>query len=833
MSKRMIRIMSWKSLKANRVRNGFVVMAIILTTVLFTSVTSMGANLVKSMEYAYMKQVGTTAHGGYKGISEAAFEQLAKHPDIVGIGKTKVLGVDEGLKQSGKILEVRYADEQWASFGFSTPTKGDLPQAENEFATASWVLRQLDVPVEIGTEVDLSFQIGDRVFNDRFTVSGIWEADEFIAAVGMGLVSEAYYNRVIDQVEAHPNQLMKGLSGPIDASVMLRTSMGIEGNLARIAEESGVEITNRQLAVNWAYTSSTLMDDPANITPFVVVALLIFLSSYLLIYNIFYISIANNTRFYGLLKTIGMTPSQLKDMIRLQASMLSVVGIPVGLIVGAYAGNALTPLLLQGSGLQNSVVTAVYPLSMLLSAVLSFVTVQASCRKPMKIASGISPIDATRYTGVETSGRKKETKTTTASKLHRMALSNVFRNKKKAYVVMASLTISIVLFNFVYGMIAGFSPNHYVQSFIRGDFVIGDSSYMTHYTHFEENDTVNEALLSQLSVAERIDRVYYTEMSAVYSETVDQNLRTYIEKVGGDGSRAESARKAIADQSRTVQLYGLDPGWNTYIESSALVKGTFDAKAFASGNAILVPEHSGYAIGDKVGISLGNGDTKQYTVMAIVEEAYVYDVKYSIVGAFKAYLPSSAFKELVLEPKIMAAQLFAKPGFEHELEKEINQLTQKEALLDYRSKADYLEEYSQFIRMFTMVGYALAGIIGLIGILNFVNTMLTSVAARKMEFAMLESIGMTRKQLVQMLIYEGGVYAACILGLTFTVGAVIVYYAVNAFGGQMAHFTYTFKQMPWLNETIAVLLLTSVTAVGAYSISRKATIVERLREIAY
>ncbi|MFR6185802.1 MAG: ABC transporter permease [Lawsonibacter sp.] len=125
--------------------------------------------------------------------------------------------------------------------------------------------------------------------------------------------------------------------------------------------------------------------------------LLIGFTGYLIIYNVFQISVTNDIRFYGLLKTIGTTPRQLRRIIRHQALALSLAGIPLGLAAGWLVGGQLTPVVIAPAGRGVSVVS-VDPVIFLLAALFSLVTVFFSCRKPGAMAARVSPIEAVRYT---------------------------------------------------------------------------------------------------------------------------------------------------------------------------------------------------------------------------------------------------------------------------------------------------------------------------------------------------------------------------------------------------------------------------------------------------
>ena len=76
--------------------------------------------------------------------------------------------------------------------------------------------------------------------------------------------------------------------------------------------------------------------------------------------------------------------------------------------------------------------------------------------------------------------------------------------------------------------------------------------------------------------------------------------------------------------------------------------------------------------------------------------------------------------------------------------------------------------------MFLLIGGALAFVIGVIGILNFINSILTGIITRQREFAMMEAIGMTKRQLTKMVIAEGLYYAILTVVFSLVAGVPIL-----------------------------------------------------------
>ena len=149
--------------------------------------------------------------------------------------------------------------------------------------------------------------------------------------------------------------------------------------------------------------------------------------------------------------------------------------------------------------------------------------------------------------------------------------------------------------------------------------------------------------------------------------------------------------------------------------------------------------------------------------------------------------------------------------------------------LDYESKATYAAKFESFRAMFSLLGGALSFIVGLVGILNFFNAILTGIIARKREFAMLQSVGMTGKQLKTMLVYEGLYYALgaelLSLGLAFLLSPLVG----NVLGKIFWFFTYHFTVVPILLLLPIFVLLGTMIPLVIYRVVAKDTIVERLR----
>lgn len=153
-----------------------------------------------------------------------------------------------------------------------------------------------------------------------------------------------------------------------------------------------------------------------------------------------------------------------------------------------------------------------------------------------------------------------------------------------------------------------------------------------------------------------------------------------------------------------------------------------------------------------------------------------------------------------------------------------------EPTMNYDSRETYIRSFHDLTSLIVTIGGALSVIIGFIGIANFVNSVLTSIVTRRREFAMLQSIGMTGKQLKRMLVWEGVYYAAGTIIASAVTGTLFSLVAVRAIASGIWFFTYWFIFWPMLVVYPFLLLLTMVIPALLYRGTAKASIIERLRQ---
>ena len=499
-NRKCIRRLSFKSLWASRKRNIIAICAIALTTLMFTSLFTIMLSVNSSYETYNFRQAGGYSDGSFKDLSREQADKIAAHKGIKASGERIVCGLSSSDVFGKVAAEVSYMDKNCTKWSYATPTTGKEPQKENEIAMDTTALRLLGVEPKLGTNVTITYQAGNGTDTgipqtDSFTLAGYWEYDDLMPVHYIN-VSKAYIDKINEKCIAAGDEALD-----IDLNVMLPSKLNIREQMEKIDTDLGYDWNTRdqensaRIGVNWGLTASSVSSDIdfSLVAAILAFSLLIIFTGYLIIYNIFQISVTGDIRFYGLLKTIGTTPRQLRRIITQEALFLCIIGIPVGLLLGYGIGAVLTPIALETTSIIGTkAAISSSPLIFIGSAVFAIITVFLSCRKPGKMAAKVSPVEAAKYTEGMTGKKKK--RHSRGAKVYQMAFANLGRNKKKTILVVVSLTLSVTLLNVLFSLVNGFDMDKYVDRSTCADFIVSSTDYFRYNTADEYigADTIDE-----------------------------------------------------------------------------------------------------------------------------------------------------------------------------------------------------------------------------------------------------------------------------------------------------------------------------------------------------
>lgn len=878
-NRKCIRKLSFKSFLASRKRNIISMAAIALTSLLFTSLFTIAMSLNSSYQNYTFRGIGGYAHGTFKDVTEEQTKAIAAHPKVKAVGERKVIGTITDGVFAKLPAEISYMDENCTKWSYAEPTEGHLPEKENEVTMDTGALKLLGIEPVLGAKIPLTYIVGDKsqiAFEktDTFTLAGWWESDE-ISPVHYINISEEYAKAVESEGIASGMNPFR-----TDLNAMMKSSLDIRGQMEQVDLDLGYtwethnESNSVRIGVNWGYTSAKLGEnfDAPTILAVIAFLLLVIFTGYLIIYNIFQISVSGDIRFYGLLKTIGVTPRQLRRIIRQQAMLLCLFGIPFGLLAGYGVGAVLTPVIMERTTTLGASFTTIStsPLIFIISALFALATVLLSCSRPGRIAGKVSPVEATKYTEVLKTGKKR--RSTRGAKVSQMAFANLGRNKLKTILVVISLALSVVLLNLLVTFTEGFDMEKYLNQKICADFIFSGTGYFRFDMNPEEYFTPEIIEEIEENTSQTLSGCGYRlsdiRTQAWMSEDAwkEQVRFAYPAELLESSLALKTHRGGLVSEDTLIE--GLD---TALFEKLTVVEGALAPLFLEDGHYIAVAvREDDYgniinpetypAIGDILPVSyieearyvdtrtneeitedtpeefvkyeIVKGHDINYTVCAYVTVPSSMSFRYGYLG-YDLVLPVEKLENDSGKSALPLFYLFDTPDSAAEAfaERYLAKLTEGDlSPLMYESKAILRENFESFRQMFLIIGGLLCAIIGLVGILNFFNAIMTGILSRKREFAVLQSIGMTNRQLKTMLVYEGLFYAFGAVGT-----ALILSILLNPLVGNLLEDMFWFFNVHF-NITSVLIAIPVFTLLGwlipsvMYGQTSKHSIVERLRE---
>lgn len=582
-NKKFIRTLSNNCLKANKIRNAIALLAIMLTALLFTAVATILQGTQISVREQTIRQSGTRFMASIKFTTAEKTKELMEDPLWETVSVERVLWKIVNQELMDISVNMAWMEETYAKNSYMEIEEGHMPEEEYEFACDTEILRLLGIPEETGTKVNIQYLTDEGVKEETMTLSGYWEGEKYEQTAEV-MVSEAFLEKRIDESTIAHDASVPG-SYCIRGS--FATDEDVEGQLNTVIANAGfdpdAERGEEGFVVhhtNPAYENRNEMGG-GMIAAAVFGVLMILLAGYLIIYNIFRISILKDIRLYGQLKTIGTSPKQLKYMVKRQGYLLALAGIPAGLILGWLLGNVLLPLIMASTTVGESVFIMPHPAVWVVSAAFTFLTVWISCGRPGKLAARVSPVEALRYQDGEEGGKAKKKGRDSHHRIFQMASANLKRNRGKTVLVVMSIALSLILLNSVLGATGCFDKEIYVRRNAVTDFIVHSGNY-GNFSVDDYTKTLNPKLSGKLSEMENVKNfgeVYCHILPPEQVTDIEQRSLINITEINGkrtnivtEGTKEEFGNAVSEfDWRRTVY------GWSRNILNDVtLIEGELD-----------------------------------------------------------------------------------------------------------------------------------------------------------------------------------------------------------------------------------------------------------------
>jgi ABC-type transport system, involved in lipoprotein release, permease component len=807
-------------LTSDKKRNFFIIIAIALTALMISSVFSVCFGIIDSLQAQKSRLYGSISHAAVPYPTPTQIEQIKSLDYVKFVGLGCNIAHVKKPPQTGDIsLSMVWLDDtQWNKFHIPayTDVMGNYPQTIDEIMTSRWVLEKYGITdPEIGMPITLEIKMdSEDSYTERiFTLSGYFTSYMHIQSeAGIVLASESLvreYEKTIENDGA--------------LNIIFNNSNNVNNLIAALRDD--ITLNNNQVLL-----ASPIFDiDYSKQIPTLIAlaTLIVFLmfTGYLLIYNVMYISVSRDIRFYGLLKTIGVTQKQIRKIVIGQILRLCCVGIPLGLISAALVSLIIVPLIVLQSGIETGVVISFSPIIFISAGIFSLLTAVISARRPANKAARISPVEAVKYT--DETNMKYKIFDKSNGKPYKMALRNIFRNSKQAAVVFLSLFLGLTTFITAVTLTSSMNIDAYIQRYFEADFSIenkiADQGGMV--------QLFDEIFLDKLEKIEGIENIYTVTQSTYSIEYSEEAFGKYVQErvdISRQYGSSITAEHYIAMFSVPGKICGLDK--EIVIEMNKSLDSPIDVEAFDRGEIGLIGTDNPSLFNNVKELEItcgtsGNTFTVQYGGVMTTHYRYGYSafapmifVSNNILNKYEGNLVINTIN-LKIKDDYDAQQVY----------KALTNLIGTNPDIYINSRFEGIQQMKDAKVILYVLGGGLSLILAGIGIMNFINIMSVNILVRRRELATMESIGMTENQIRKMLFFEGMGYGLITVILTLIFGNLFTFIIYHLLKPQVSFFVFSYPLISIIAVVLLVLIICAVTPEISYRSIAKSTISDRLR----
>ena len=775
-----------KSMKSEKRRNRMVIISVALAAFLLCFAGTASASLAQIQR----SQVADTYEAVWQGIDEADLEILKGQPEFARVGGYYLLGQEpagQGYTASYVYLDREMMD---TARGQMRLLEGRVPEKANEIAVSKYFLSTYGNNAKVGDTVTLDTES----FHGGYTITGIMDSagEKEMNTCPFVLSKAALTEWAGFDPTGYRAYVHFGNDTNLDEAAM-------KAHCCEITEKYGLP----PVGMNDRYF--TYYKRTIDFTAVGGIVLLVLIGGYVVIQSIFRISVNDKIQSFGQLRMIGATRKQIKQIVKREERKLGSIGILIGTALGVCGG-----LLLFSKGFH----ALYYAIAAVLAAAVCWFMVSASIRKPMKIASGISPVEAVRFS--PESGvihrRGKNIRLGSVS----LGIANFMRDRKKTTAIVASLSLGGICLLIISSALLTRSPEQYARQFFPdGDYEIYLDSEKSEIELMTEGNPFNvrlkEEILSIDGVTDVIEkREAFIGKAAVSEATPVASMCDILEEENEREAELALVKGSMpADKDEILIAESV----YKYLERSADIEigqtlkltveqktvpvtlaGTFDTKKVTNGHGSLAM--------DSTQIFLSR-DLAQ----GLFPEIENFDYSWNVVSnPQKAQSVEAGLRNVIANHKDLALWTFVES-------------------LEY-------EEMQSRIMFGSM--QVLSWLVFLFGVINLINTTLSNQMSRKRENSILRSIGLTERQLCKMNICEGLCYAFFTVLAVLLAGipiAVVVSVRISkiAFAGKIVPYQFPVLEMGlFILALFAVELLLSVWMVYR---QKKQSLIEQMRAL--
>ena len=572
---------------------------------------------------------------------------------------------------------------------------------------------------------------------------------------------------------------------------------------------------------------------------------IVLVSSVFVIRNGFAISITERLKQYGMLSSIGATKKQIKKSVYFEGFILGIIGIPLGILSGVFAiyilVNVVNYILKDYVSSGTLLTYSMSWVAIVVSVIVSIVTIWLSCRKSAKKASKITPIEAIRSSEDVKLKAKKIKCPKIITKIFKtggeIAYKNLKRSKKKYRTTVISIIVSVVIFIAISSFIQyGFkmSSSYYTEKNYNYVVYAYTTESNKNKEEFAKEQAKNYKMLTDISNLPDIGE-FSINKTNVFEINMDEKHESELTDYGKDVKARYEESEEDGEKIDTINVISLSKdvykrylkkiggNYETYKEGAILIDNniTYDEKGKRIQGSMYI-----WKKGDTV---TGKINDKEYNIKIV---AKTEERPNGVENLYNTHAYFIVSEEFINKTGYISASLYTQSNDTEKLDKEIEQYKKENNLTNSNLNTFNMEESikaeNAIVLVISIFLYGFIGVITLIGITNIFNTITTNMNLRKKEFAMLKSIGMTKKEFNRMIRLESIFYGVKSLIIGIPIGIALSYGMYKVFKNSM-EMEYV---LPYKAIAVAVIFVAVIIGIiMKYSMSKinKQNIIETIR----
>ncbi len=844
--------LSIQDLKLNKKRSIVIIIGIILSTALICGVAGLVTSFQKTMVDTAKEGQGNY-HTIFYNVPKDELKYIEENKEVKDYFLSEELGYsylpNPKNVEVTPIVNVISMNDKFIENMSVNLKEGKLPENDTELAISTRINEKFNTNYKVGDTITLNInetkQNMENGIPKTYKIVGIierpilaiesYDVDWFTAITKMQNVNKkaniaVLYNKPKDYIKntENINNMTKTENNEdgVSFSGLSNKYKSYKYNL----------MVNKELL---AYEGASLDDETLKtiygLGAFIIGIVLV--SSVFVIRNGFEISITERLKQYGMLSSIGATKKQIKKSVYFEGFILGLIGIPLGILSGVFAIYILVNVvnyILKDYISEGTLLT--YSMSWIaiaISVFVSIITIWLSCKKSAKKASKVSPIEAIRNSEDVKLKAKKVKCPKIITKIFKtggeIAYKNLKRSKKKYRTTVISIIVSIVIFISI-------------SSFIQYGFKMSEAYYTEmnyNYMVFMQENEDNKEELKKYKILEDISKLpdvgeYSINKSNVLTMNMDEKHKAELTEYGKEiKERFYNEENGVRiDEINVISLS--KEAYERYVS-----KLGGDYEKYKNG-AILIDKNintnnDGKKIQGNIytwkkgDIITGKINDTQYNIEILAKTEEIP------AGVNILYNPDAFIivsEDFINKVGYKTIALYSNSKDAYKLDEEVKKYKQENNITDNTIQTFNMEESARaenaIVLVISIFLYGFIGVITLIGITNIFNTITTNMNLRKKEFAMLKSIGMTKKEFNRMIRLESIFYGLKSLIIGIPIGTILSYGMYTVFRNNMEmEYVLPYKSIVMSIVFVAVI----IGIIMKYSMSKinKQNVIETIR----